>query len=449
MKLKRISVFVVIFILMVFRSWGEDREKYKYFVLDGGIKVFLEERDKIPLNNIVFGINLGSKDEGNESNGLVHLLEHLILMRGTHSYTSNELIEKIRENGLYFNAHTGHDLMTFEISVPSSHTEFAFDLLHEKIFRLKLTQEEMEKEKKVILEELSQIQDDPDKLQTSLALQALFAGHPYEKQVGGEKEIIENVSIEVLESFYKKYFISSNFVLSMVGDFKIEKMEKEIKRIFGKYKSPDIKHPGFKKISPLKKNVKIERELDITQAYLTFGFIAPCINDPDKLSMDILVQILAKGVNPLLYRAFVGKRRLVESLETRFISLKYGGAILIQLILKPKNLKQAKTRLLEFLKRTRTFRYSKEDYLYPGQFHVVDYLETAKTWMRFAHEQYKEQALNMASSYARFMLTHDNSEQKSYKDRMEAIKSSDLRKTATEYLSGKKYVMVSIIPKKK
>ena len=251
MRSNRLRLVVIILVLMVVRSLGDDLGKYKYFVLDNGIKVFLEERDKLPLNNIVFGINLGSKDEGDESNGLVHLLEHLILMRGTHSYTSNELIEKIRKNGVYFNAHTSNDLMTFEISIPSSGTEFAFELLHEKLFRLKLTPEEMEKEKKIVLEELSQIEDDPDKLQTNLALQALFAGHPYEKPVGGKKEIIKNVSIEGLESFYKKYFIPSNFVISMVGDFKIEKMEKEIIRFFGKYKDPDIKRPDFKKVTPI------------------------------------------------------------------------------------------------------------------------------------------------------------------------------------------------------
>jgi len=450
-KSKKIILAVTIFTLTVFQSWSSDADKNKYFTLENGLQVFLEVRDNIPLVNIVFGINVGSKDEGNESSGLVHLLEHLILLGGTHSYTGNKLIEKIRENALYFNAHTGHDLMTLEISVPSAsaHTEFAFALLREKIFNLKLTQEELEKEKKVIREELARIQDDPDNLGIQLALQALFKGHTYGKSVGGEKKIVENATVKVLESFYKKYCIPSNCVLSVVGDFKIETMEKKIREVFGKFESPGISMPDFKRISPMKKTVKIERELDITQAHLVFGLIAPGANDIDKLSMDILTQILGEGVNPLLSNAFRGRRRLIENLSMRYISLKYGGAVLIHLVLDPKHLNSAKTKLIEFLKTTRTIRYSKKDFLYSQRHDITDYLETAKTRMQFAYQMYRERGLNLALSYARYMLTNDHTSKKSYRERMDAINSSDLKEAASKYLCGRKYVMVAILPKNK
>jgi predicted Zn-dependent peptidase len=450
-KSKKIILAVIIFTLTVFHSWGSAADKNKYFILDNGLRVFLEVRDNIPLVNFAFGINVGSKDEGNESSGLVHLLEHLILLGGTHSFTGNQLVEKIRENALYFNAHTGHDLMTLEISVPSAsaHTEFAFVLLREKIFNLKLTQEELEKEKKVIREELARIQDDPDKLGTHLALQALFKGHTYGKSVGGEKKIVENATVNALESFYKKYFIPSNCALSVVGDFKIEAMEKKIREVFGKFESPDISMPDFKRVSPLKKTVKIERELDITQAYLVFGLIAPGANDPDKLSMDILTQILGEGVKPLLFNAFRGRRRLIDNLSMRYISLKYGGAVLIHLVLDPKYLNSAKIKLIEFLKTTRTIPYSKEDFLYSQRSDIIDYVETAKTWMRFAYQEYREQALNLAFSYVRYMLTNDDTNKKSYREQMDAIKSSDLKEAASKYLCGRKYVMVTILPKNK
>ncbi len=440
---------IFIFVFTAFHSWSADADKNKYFTLDNGLQVFLEVRDNIPLVNIGFGINVGSKDEGKKSSGLVHLLEHLSLLGGSLSYIGSELVKKIRENALHFNAHTGHDLMTLEISVPPSHTEFALDLLREKVFNLKLTQEELGKEKKVILEELAQIRDDPDKLGVYLALQALFAGHPYEKPVGGGKKIVENATIKMLESFYKKYFTPSNCAISVVGDFNIETMEKKIRKVFGKFESPGISIPGFKRISPLEKTVEIKRELDISQTHLFFGFIAPGINDTDKLSMDILTRVLGKGVNPLLFNAFRGRRRLIESLSMHYISLKYGGAVLIHLVLAPKNLIAAKKALIKFLKTTRKIYYSKKDYLYSQRHGITDYLETAKIWMRFAYQEYRERGLNLALSYARYMLTSDNLNKKSYKERMDAIKSSDLKKTASRYLCGKKYVMVAIVPKNK
>lgn len=419
--------------------------------MDNGLQVFLEVRDNIPLVNVAFGINVGSKDEGNESSGLVHLLEHLILLGGTHSYTGPELIEKIRENALYFNAHTGHDLMTLDISVPSAleYTDFAFVLLREKIFNLKLTQEELEKEKKVIREELARIQDDPDKLGIHLALQTLFKDHTYGKSVGGDIKIVENATVKALESFYKKYFIPSNCVLSVVGDFKIEVMEKKTREVFGKFESPGISIPGYKHISPMKKTVKIERELGITQAHLVFGFTAPGVNDTDRLSMDILTQVLGEGVNPLLFNAFRGRRRLIDDLSMRYIPLKYGGAVLIHLVLDPKYLNTAKIKLIKFLKKTRTIPYSKKDFLYSQRRDITDYLETTRTRLRFLYQEYMERGLNRALSYTRYMLTNDDTIKKSYKERLDAIKSSDLKDAASKYLCGRKYVMVAILPKNK
>jgi predicted Zn-dependent peptidase len=455
----------IIFILVssCFFGWADESIQNKYFVLENGLKVLLEERAKIPLVSIGFAINVGSKDEAKETSGLVHLLEHLLLFGSTGSSSHAELTRQIRRNGLHFNAHTSHDLMTFEISVPTAQAPFAFELLSQKLFNLKLVPAEVEKEKKVILEELSQEADDPGRLGIQLSLRALFSGHPYENPVGGEKTTIKNAAVEALERFYKKYFIPANGSLAVVGNFNIETVEEKIKQTFGKIKNPGMSdtdnkaRPEFKPVSPLEKNVRIRRELDITQAHFFLGFIAPGLNHEDKLAMDVLTQILGRGVNPLLYRSFTGRRRLVENLEIHYIPLKDGGAVLIHLVLDPKKLSPARSKLLSFLKQTRSFKYSKKDHRYSDRPFVTDYLETAKAWLRLTFQQYIERQLNLAVSYARFLLTRDNPFpdqqegplQKSYSERMEAVKSSDLQKAAANFLAGKKYAAVAIVPKKK
>ncbi|MCP5102067.1 MAG: insulinase family protein [bacterium] len=431
----------------------------KYFVLENGLQIFLQQRDKIPLVHMVFGINVGSKDESKESNGLVHLLEHLVLLGGSQSFTAGRLVEQIKENGLHFNAHTSHDQMTFEITAPAENAPFAFEFLLEKLFNLDLAPEELEKEKKVILEELSQVEDDPYGLGVMLSLRGLFEGHPYAHPVGGEKAVIEAAEVEALKNFYKKYFIPSNCVLSVVGDFKIETVEKIISGTFGKIKrpnTPDKPPADFKMVSPLKKNVEVKWELDITQAHLFVAFIGPAVDQESKLAMDVLIRILGRGISPLLVNALRGRRRLVENVEIRFFPLKYGGAVLVHLVLEPKNIKYARTQLLRFLKTTRTLRYSKKDYLNRSERNIMDYLETAKAWMALTSQEYHERGISLAQSYARYMLIHgadgtDSAEknQKSYKERLKAIETADLRKAASDYLSGKKYVTVEIVPAKK
>lgn len=450
MKIKKMMLTVVVFTLAVSFGWGNEPVKNKYFVLENGLKVFLEEKTNIPLLHIGFGINVGSKNETDESSGLVHLLEHLILLGSSNTYSRGQLVEKVRQNGLFFNAHTSHDLMTFAMSVPSANTDAAFDILQEKVFNLKLTAEELEKEKKVILEELSQEEDDPIKLSIRLSLQALFNGHAYAGPVGGEKSIIEDARAEILDGFYKKYFIPSNCSLAVVGDFEVESMEKKITEIFGKLKSAPSVRQVFKHVLPIKKNVEIKRELDITQAHLVIGFIAPGTNHPDKLAMDVLNQVLGEGVNPLLFRPLGGRRRLAESVKIRYITLTYGGAFLIHLVLDARKINSAKTQLLTFLKGLRSFKFSKADHMHRTDPWITDYLVTGKTWMQLAYEQFREQGLNMALSYARYMLTHNTDEenQRTYKDRLESVKSSDLQNAAYDYLSGRRYVKVVIVPKK-
>ncbi|MCU0285553.1 MAG: insulinase family protein [Acidobacteria bacterium] len=446
--------------------------KNKYYVLDNGLQVFLEKRDKIPLVNIVAAVNVGSKDEVMKLNGLVHLLEHLVLFSGSQSSSPSTLLEIIKKHGFVFNAHTGYDQMTIEISTPAEFTSEAFKLLKEKLFNLKLSPGDLEKEKKVIAEELSQVQDEPEKLGLRLTLKELFSGHPYENSVGGEQSTIINVSVEQLEGFYQTFFIPTNCALAVVGDFDLAAAEKMIRDLFGSIVNKDtlnngnismpLSRPAFPLVQSLKKNVEIRVEMDIKQAHLFLGFTAPGLRGDDKLSMDVLTRILGKGFNPLLYNAFKGwesPAERVDSLDVQYIALEYGGAVLFHLVLDAKKITQTRREVLNFLKDLKNYQFSKKDYLYPLDPGIMDYLETARAWMHLVHRQYIERESDLAVSYARFMLTHrigDSTRQEnkdgkkgSYDERLASIQSKDIQSTANEYFNGKKYVTVMIVPKEK
>ena len=168
--------------------YTQEKTQTKYMKLENGLQVFLYERHNQPMVNIVIAVNLGSKDESDDTNGLVHILEHYIQFRGIKLRSGQNMSEDIRKYGAYFNAHTGRDLSLFETSAPSEHADFALKYQKELLFNLKLTQEELEKEKKVILEELNQIQDDPIKYSTSLVFQNLYRNHPYSRAIHGKME---------------------------------------------------------------------------------------------------------------------------------------------------------------------------------------------------------------------------------------------------------------------
>lgn len=431
-----------------FNIYAQEKDQTKYFELENGLKVFLYKRGTLPMINLTFAVDLGSKDESEETNGLVHILEHYILFRGTEFRSGSEIGQDIRRHGAYFNAHTGRDLATFEMSLPSEFADFALLNQKEILFNLKLTQEELDKEKKVILEELSQIQDDPLKYATSLAYQNLFKNHPYQKPIYGKKEIIEAATVEQMDNFYRSYFVPSNCALAIVGDISMEEMEKKVKKVYGPLENKGVKLSKFEKIQELEKTIEIEREMDVNQAYLVIGMIGPDYNNADQYACDLLTEILGRGVNPMLNYPLRGKRKLAHSVSMSYISLKYGGAILIYLTLDQKNVKSAKSKTIQFLKMTRRQNYSKKDFFGEDQLYAFDYLESSKNQIMFIFHQSQEKGLSVATSLARFMLLNKNQNRGSFLENIAKINSSDLRKAAGEYLSQGKYVVVSILPKR-
>jgi hypothetical protein len=128
---------------------------------------------------------------------------------------------------------------------------------------------------------------------------------------------------------------------------------------------------------------------------------------------------------------------------------KYGGSFLVQITMDPDNLKTIKRTAVDFLKETRDLRLSKDDYYGDEKFYALDYLEGAKNSIKFTYHQSQEYGLNIATSLARFMLLNEIPERENYLHNIEELSSSNLRKTAADYLSRGKYVLVSISPKEK
>lgn len=468
MKRKNLKTILIITFTLILLPclWpnqaGEKKEEAKnpppterFGILGNGLSVFVKQRDNLPLANIVFAVNVGSKNETSDTSGLVHLLEHMLLLGETESYTTADLNREMRKHGAHFNAHTSHDVMTFEISLPAQYWEFGLKVLKEKLFHLKLSQEHLDKEKPIIYKELDQHQDNPITMGTYLALSTLFKGHPYERPITGDRKVIENATLDQLRTFYRQYFIPSNSSLAVVGDLDPVPAANKIKEMFGSLakpgKTPPI--PSFPKKLKLKKTVKIKKKLDIRQCHLILAFLAPPSNHDDQLAMDFLNQIFGKGLSPLLPRMLIKRgKRLTTSVSTRYFPFKHGGAFLVYMTLDKKHLNSARLALMKFLNKSSwRFNYSKEDYPLGQRMHITDFIETAQNNIKFSHQQFQELGLNAAVTYARYLLFTKGKKSKKapYMERVSKMTSRKVRDAASDYFSGKKYVLITLLPEKK
>jgi predicted Zn-dependent peptidase len=448
-KLKK-SFVGLIFVFIIFACPDLYGERIpNYLELENGLKVYLYEKPGLPIVNISIGFDLGSKNESETTSGLVHLLEHYVLYRGSKSRTEDEIIKDIRRHGAYYNAQTSYDISLFELSLLSQHLDFALENQKDILFNLKITQSKLDEEKDIIIQEINQLHDAPLKYATSLAYQKLFNSHPYGRPIHGERKVIQAASVEELAKFYKTHFVPSNCVMAIVGDFDSKKIGNKVNRIFGQLEKTDFVSFDFEKVSPLEKSVEIEKEMEVHQAYLVIGLVGPDYNHPDKYAVDVLAKILGSGLNPMLNRILRGQTNLVYSLSSSHVVLKYGGAILFYFTLDPKNIGVVKRKTLDFLRQTKQLSYSREDFAGESRLSAYDYLESAKSRIRLEFYQAMEEGLDIASSMAIHALLNKKPSRGSYIDIIEDIDTTDLRRVAGKYFARGRYVIVSIIPKKK
>ncbi|MBU4203442.1 MAG: insulinase family protein [Acidobacteria bacterium] len=417
--------------------------------LDNGLRVYLYERHNLPLIHVVCAFDFGSKNETDDTSGLAHLLEHTILFRGTAQRTGDQISREIRRHGAYFNAHTGRDVSLFELSCPSRFADFAFRNQKEILFDLRIRQDELDKEKDVILEEISQLNDDPERCALSHFFSRLFPGHPYSLPIYGRKDVIASLSAETVSAWHRRFFVPDRCALAVVGDLSLEEMEEKVRAVFSSIPKGVEFIPEIPEAPALVRSDEFEVRMDIQKTYMVIGKRGPDYNHDDQFGVDVLTQVLGRGVNPLLNGPLRGRRRLVDSISMGYSALRCGGAIHIMLILDSKNINSAKRETVNFLKSSHNLNYTRDDFIGDEAFYALDFLESAKNQLRFGFHRTQEDGLQIASSLARYMLLNTNTGRGSYLDAIDAVDSGQIRKIASDYLGKGRYVTVIIRPQSK
>ncbi len=435
-------------ILLAGARAGPPAPASRSFVLPNGLKVFLYEKHDFPLINIALAVDAGSKDETDATNGLAHLLEHCILFRGTAERSAAEVSRDIRSHGAYFNANTGQDLSLFEISLPSEHADFALRNQKEILFGFALAPDALEEEKAVVLEEMYQMEDDPRRRGTDLVMQRLFEGHPYGRPVYGRPEVVRSARVEDLKTFHARYFVPDNCSLAVTGDFGAQDMEDKVKEVFGALPKSGRSRAVLPKAALLEKNVTVREEKDVKDAYLFLGFIGPDFNHQDRYAVDLLAEVMGRGVNPLLNLALRSRRDLVQNINMSYLAGRSGGAVVITMVLDQKNVAAATREAVTYLRKARDENFSADDFYGEDKYRVFDFLGNAKNQVRFSAEQAEESGLTLASSLARFMLQNELENPGPFLGHIARTTSGDLRKAAGRYFGKGEYVAVSIVPKK-
>lgn len=281
--------------------------KFYRKILKNGMTVIFEKRE-VPVVSIAFAVKNGGINEDISEKGISHFIEHM-LYKGTKKRNSKQIAEEIERNGGELNGFTDEAITAYWCKLPSIHLNLGLEVLSDMINNSIFDEKEMEKERKVIFEEIKMRKDTPriyvlDQIQSFLYKGTL--GAPLIGTIETMSAINRNKIIEK----YKQIYQPNNMILCVVGDANFEDIVKFVEDNFkdGKGKIPEFK-------IDLHNEIKIEERKGIDQANLIFAHHVPLGSDSKSYSAVVLNALMAGGMSSRLFSEIREKRNLAYAIK--------------------------------------------------------------------------------------------------------------------------------------
>ncbi|MDE1848572.1 MAG: insulinase family protein [Nanoarchaeota archaeon] len=276
-------------------------------VLDNGMTILFEKRE-LPVVSIAFAIRAGGINEVADERGISHFIEHM-LYKGTPSRDARKIAEEIEKNGGILNGFTDEEVTAFWCKIPSRHLDLALDVLGDMIKNPLFNSKEIEKEKKVIFEEIKMITDNPLIYSRDKISGCLYKGI-LEKSLIGDEKTLSSITREKLISRFRQIYQPNNMILCVVGDADLSSLVRFAERSFKK-------ESGFVPESKIVLNnaQKTECRRGVTQSNFIFAHHVPLAGDKKSYAAEVLNTILADGMSSRLFHELREKRNLAYAVK--------------------------------------------------------------------------------------------------------------------------------------
>ena len=200
--------------------------------LSNGVRVIVKQMEGLLSVSMGVLVGTGAAFEQDDEDGISHFIEHM-LFKGTPTRTAFELSDAFDALGAQVNAFTGKDMTCFYSKSTSDHAAEAFALLSDLFLNACFPEEEMEREKGVVLEEINMDEDSPEDLCLDLLSRAAFGNCGYGRNILGPAENVKKFSREDLFAYRRKRYCPENIVVSFAGSIPAEEAMALAERYFG------------------------------------------------------------------------------------------------------------------------------------------------------------------------------------------------------------------------
>lgn len=313
-------------------------EDHHIHELNNGLRIIYKESPNTSVTHIGFNIDAGSRDD-NKLPGTAHCFEHM-LFKGTKKRNSWHIINRLETVGGEMNAFTTKEITVLYASVINSYAERALELLADLTFHSTFPEKELEKEKKVIAEEINMYLDTPEENIFDEFQEMVFKGHSLAPNILGTPETLNKMRSSDLLDFYAQYYQPDNIVLSISSSIPLKKFIKWAEKHCGHINKSftKIERPSFKIYSPDSDEKKTEH----VQCHAILGNTCYAHSDVKRLPMLLLNNILGgPGMNSRLNLSVREKYGYTYNIESGYTAFKDTGLFHCYLSTEKKNLKKA------------------------------------------------------------------------------------------------------------
>lgn len=284
---------------------------YNLFKLDNGLRVVVENIDYVNSVSVGLWVKNGSRNEDKINNGISHFIEHMFF-KGTENRTALQIAEYIEDVGGQINAFTGKEATCFYIKALDSYLELSLDVISDMLFNSKFLEEDIEKEKGVIIEEINMSEDSPEDVLSDLHSAAIWGENSISLPILGTEETVKSFTRDQILEYISTYYIPENSVISISGKFDPQNIEKIVQKYFGVWNSSNKRITEYSKPKILSNN--LFKKKSIEQLHISLALPGIETGNEDLYTLLLLSNVFGGGASSILFQKIREEKGLCYSI---------------------------------------------------------------------------------------------------------------------------------------
>ena len=277
--------------------------------LANGATILTERMPGLRSATVGVWVRRGSRHETAELNGICHFIEHAVF-KGTTTRTALDIAIESDRLGGHFDAYTMHEMTGFSLKVVDTALPAAFDLLADIIARPRFDGEDLEREQRVIIEEMKMVEDTPDELLGELFNAAYFPSHPLGRPIEGTAETVSTFDRDRTVGFHRQAYAPRNLVIAAAGNLRHEQLVELAEHAFADFRAADSPADDTQPAPEAAAPILVQRKEGLEQAHLLLAAPWPAARDEDRYAGSLLASILGGGTSSRLWQAIREERGL-------------------------------------------------------------------------------------------------------------------------------------------